>query len=72
MSTHGRTGWQRLKLGSVAQKVLRCVPCPVFLVPPHAASSVAALMADALAVYKGWKHEAKIERVMHFFLQRSS
>jgi nucleotide-binding universal stress UspA family protein len=33
MSSHGRTGWQRLKLGSVAQKVLRQVPCPVFLVP---------------------------------------
>ena len=33
MSTHGRTGWQRLKLGSVAQKVLRQVPCPIFLVP---------------------------------------
>lgn len=37
MSSHGRTGLQRLKLGSVAQKVLRQVPCPVFLVPPHAA-----------------------------------
>ncbi len=33
MSTHGRTGWQRLTLGSVAQQVLRHVPCPVFLVP---------------------------------------
>ena len=33
MSTHGRTGWQPDKLGTVAQKVLRVVPCPVFLVP---------------------------------------
>ena len=33
ISSHGRTGWQRLNLGSVAQKVLRQVPCPVFLVP---------------------------------------
>jgi len=39
MSTHGRTGWQRLKLGSVAQAVLRHVPCPVFLVPHSAAVS---------------------------------
>lgn len=39
MSTHGRTGWQRLKLGSVTQKVLREVPCPVFLVPHPATSS---------------------------------
>jgi nucleotide-binding universal stress UspA family protein len=37
MSSHGRTGWQRLKLGSVTQKVLRLVPCPVLLVPPLAA-----------------------------------
>ncbi len=39
MSSHGRTGWQRWDLGPVAQKVLRGVPCPVFLVPPHAVMS---------------------------------
>ena len=33
MSTHGSNGWQSLRLGSVVQKVLREVPCPVFLVP---------------------------------------
>ena len=33
MSAHGRTGWQPHNLGSVAQKVLRVVPCLVFLVP---------------------------------------
>jgi nucleotide-binding universal stress UspA family protein len=41
MSGHGRTGRQPLKLGSVAQKVLHQVPCPVFLVPHSAASPVA-------------------------------
>jgi nucleotide-binding universal stress UspA family protein len=35
MGTHGRTGFERLFLGSVAEKVLRKAPCPVLLVPPH-------------------------------------
>jgi nucleotide-binding universal stress UspA family protein len=46
MSTHGRTGWKQLKLGSVAQKVLRYVPCPVFLVPPHAVTSTAKMVVN--------------------------
>lgn len=29
LSTHGRTGWRRFLLGSVAEKVLRFAPCPV-------------------------------------------
>lgn len=29
MGTHGRTGWDRLKLGSTAQAVVRAAPCPV-------------------------------------------
>jgi general secretion pathway protein E len=32
MGTHGRTGLARLALGSVAQRVLRDAPCPVFVV----------------------------------------
>jgi nucleotide-binding universal stress UspA family protein len=32
MGTHGRTGLQRLFLGSVAEKVVRHAPCPVFTV----------------------------------------
>ena len=32
MSTHGRTGLSRWVYGSVADKVLRGAPCPVFLV----------------------------------------
>jgi nucleotide-binding universal stress UspA family protein len=34
MSTHGRTGPQRLVIGSVAEKVVRTAPCPVFTVRP--------------------------------------
>jgi nucleotide-binding universal stress UspA family protein len=36
MGTHGRTGVQRLMLGSVAETVLRRVHCPVLTVPAHA------------------------------------
>jgi nucleotide-binding universal stress UspA family protein len=32
MSTHGRTGFRRLVLGSVAEAVVRGAPCPVLLV----------------------------------------
>jgi nucleotide-binding universal stress UspA family protein len=33
MGTHGRRGFRRLLLGSVAETVLREAPCPVFTVP---------------------------------------
>jgi len=39
MGTHGRSGFNRLLLGSVAEKVLRTAPCPVLTVPPHAPES---------------------------------
>ena len=35
MGTHGRTGWDRLQLGSTAEAILRNAPCPVLTV--HAA-----------------------------------
>jgi nucleotide-binding universal stress UspA family protein len=38
MGTHGRTGFQRWVLGSVAETVLRRAPCPVLTVPPRAGS----------------------------------
>lgn len=40
MGTHGTTGFERLLLGSVTEKVLRKARCPVLTVPPlaHAAS----------------------------------
>jgi nucleotide-binding universal stress UspA family protein len=37
LGTHGRSGWDRMLLGSVADKVLRRSPCPVLIVPPEAA-----------------------------------
>lgn len=40
LGTHGRGGFERLILGSVAEKVLRRAPCPVLTVPPHATTTV--------------------------------
>ncbi len=37
VGTHGRTGWQRLRLGSVAEAVTLRAPCAVLVVPPAAA-----------------------------------
>jgi nucleotide-binding universal stress UspA family protein len=36
MGTHGRSGFNRLLLGSVTERVLRAVNCPVLTVPPAA------------------------------------
>lgn len=33
MTTHGRTGFSRWLFGSVTQKVISTMPCPVFVVP---------------------------------------
>jgi nucleotide-binding universal stress UspA family protein len=35
MSTHGRSGLQRVMLGSVTEKVLRNAHCPVLVIPPE-------------------------------------
>jgi len=36
LGTHGRSGFQRLFLGSVAEKVIRKASCPTLVVPPRA------------------------------------
>jgi nucleotide-binding universal stress UspA family protein len=40
--THGRTGLDRVLLGSVAERVLRLAPCPVLTVRPRASAPPAA------------------------------
>ncbi|MEO8520127.1 MAG: universal stress protein [Acidobacteriota bacterium] len=40
LGTHGRGGFERLVLGSVAEKVLRKAPCPVLTVPPQAKATL--------------------------------
>ena len=32
MTTHGRSGWKRLRFGSTAESVLRACACPMLLV----------------------------------------
>jgi nucleotide-binding universal stress UspA family protein len=39
MGTHGRSGFDRLLLGSVAERVLAKAQCPVLTIPPHAAET---------------------------------
>lgn len=40
MGTHGRTGARRLLLGSVAESVVRCAPCPVLTLRPQQAGDL--------------------------------
>jgi nucleotide-binding universal stress UspA family protein len=42
MGTHGRSGFERLFLGSVAERVLRSASCPVMTVPPQVPDAVPA------------------------------
>jgi nucleotide-binding universal stress UspA family protein len=42
MGTHGRSGFERLMLGSITEKVLRRAACPVLTVPRHARDAVPA------------------------------
>jgi len=36
MGSHGRSGFKRLLLGSVTERVIRHAPCPTMIVPAHA------------------------------------
>jgi nucleotide-binding universal stress UspA family protein len=40
MGTHGRSGFERAMVGSVAEKVLRKAPCPVLMVPPDVTATM--------------------------------
>ena len=48
IGTHGHSGFDRLVLGSVTEKILRKAPCAVLTVPPP----VAEPPADALDIFK--------------------
>ena len=39
IGTHGRSGFNRLLYGSIAEQVLHRSPCPVLTVPPHSAAA---------------------------------
>jgi nucleotide-binding universal stress UspA family protein len=40
MSTHGRSGWDHVLLGSVTEKVIAHAPCQVLAIPAHAKGHV--------------------------------
>ncbi|WP_175975824.1 universal stress protein [Burkholderia sp. BCC1047] len=42
MGTHGRRGFRRLFLGSVAERVLRMAKCPVLMIPASCATKASA------------------------------
>jgi len=52
MGTHGRTGLERLLMGSVAEQVVRKAPCPVLTVrtPFHESVFSPELMAEAAGI----------------------
>jgi nucleotide-binding universal stress UspA family protein len=44
IGTHGRSGFERLMLGSVTERVLVKAPCPVLTVPPRASGSLSGVL----------------------------
>jgi len=48
IGTHGQSGFERLVLGSVAERVLRKATCPVMTVPPRAAADALLPFAHVL------------------------
>ena len=57
LSTHGRGGFERLILGSVAAEVVREAPVSVLLVPPQAALGTALAEAVAAETAPVWREE---------------
>lgn len=49
LGTHGRSGWNRMSLGSTAEAVLRQAPCPVVTVGPKADAAAAGPVLAPLA-----------------------
>ncbi len=54
MGTHGRRGWRRLVLGSVAERFLRISTRPVLLVPTHSAKEKALHILSAPDIAGAW------------------
>ena len=44
MGTHGRTGWRRVLLGSVAEKIVQHTDRPVLCIPPESAHSIGKIL----------------------------
>ena len=50
MSTHGRTGWRRVLLGSTAERVVQHAPCPVLIARQSKAGQKHALKLKKIVV----------------------
>ncbi|HWK09925.1 MAG TPA: universal stress protein [Vicinamibacterales bacterium] len=62
IGTHGRGGFDRFTLGSVAEKVLRKAPCPVMTLPPGAAPAAAVAYRSILCPTDfSWSSERGID-----------
>ena len=49
MGSHGAHGFEKLAFGSVAESVLRKVPCPVLVVGPHCEKNLASIQSIVFA-----------------------
>lgn len=49
LSTHGRTGWRRFVLGSVAELIIRYAPCPILAIHSHDVAAPASAATEGLA-----------------------
>lgn len=61
LSTHGRSGFERLLLGSVAAEVVRRAPLSVLMVPPPAALGTCLAEAVAAETAPVWREETPAE-----------
>jgi nucleotide-binding universal stress UspA family protein len=52
MGTHGRSGFERWVLGSVTEKALHKMPCPVLVVPPAPAAAAGAAAMPAAPPFR--------------------
>jgi len=62
LSTHGRTGFERLLMGSTVEKVVRRAGCPILVVRPHEHDFIARDPMEGRAGHEG--SEAKVESMM--------
>lgn len=63
MGTHGRTGIARFMLGSVTEKVVRAVPCPVLTVR-HPEVRVEMPWGGVLAGWRKLRETARVQRIL--------
>ena len=66
VGTHGRGGFQRLMLGSVAERVLARSSCPVMAIPPHMADSAPAGLAPFAKVLCGIDYTPSSEKALDY------